>query len=174
MSHPIRCIYTETIKDVVRCFVTSLPYHIQRSNPTLTNDQIMKHVQDYVYLWESQYNEMLQAIANDISYYLNYYNVFAKGSIDEFKAIYFTGRVISKFLNSSGLNNLREFNDYVTIALLDFRLRSATKKDRKVLSKSMRSIAKQNQIDSILGAHGMYMTYKVTFNIARGIEPKTY
>jgi len=174
MANPYVCIYTNTIKDVVKCFAESLPFHIKLSSRDLTEDQIKKHVDEYASLWESQCNEMLQAIANDISYYLNYYSVFAKGSIDEFKAVYFTGRVISRFLNSRGLNELREFNDYVTIALLDHKMKLATKKHRTVLTKSMRQIARQNQVEDILGNHGMYMTYKVSCNMSLGIEPKTY
>jgi len=139
VSHPIEGLYKSTINDIVKRFFEFLPQYLNKDND-LDDKAINSYVDDYERLWTTRSDEMMACIARDISHYLNYYNVYAKGSIDEFKAVYFTGRVISRFLNKDGLNHLREVNDYLTIALMDYRLYLSIGCHRDVLTKSMREI----------------------------------
>lgn len=170
MSHPIAMVYKNTICDVVDSFILSIPSHVAFSNNSATTQQIQQHVDDYKRLWSNYEQQLLNAISHDITHYLHYYEVFPKGSIDEFKAVYFTGRVVSRFLDAEGLSTLREINDYITIAMLDYKLKKRGGITRPLLRKSLRKIAKENQFESKLGAHGMYLLYKTTCNVVNDVN----
>jgi len=168
MPNPIEMVYKRTITDVVRTFIKSFPEHIQRSRPGISHKDAQKLILDYEGLWESYHAEILTAISRDISYYINYYGIFPQGSIDEFKAVYFTGRVISRFLDRDGFSDIREINDYITIDLLDFRLEKEASGSRPIMTKALRKIASENEFEHKLGIHGMYLIYKSSCNIANG------
>jgi len=168
MPHPIEMVYKNTIKDVVCTFIKSLPEHIQRSRPTISHDEAEKLILDYEGLWNTCYAEIITAISREISYYINYYGISPQGSIDEFKAVYFTGRVVSRFLDRDGLSDIREINDYVTIALLDYKLEKDASHSRPIMTKALRKIASENEFEKKLGRHGMYLIYKSNCNIVNG------
>jgi hypothetical protein len=170
MAHPVEMVYKNTINDVVKCFIASLPSHIAFSMKDANESNIKQHVDDYRDLWKNYDNKLLAAISQEITHYLHYYEVFPKGSIDEFKAVYFTGRVVSRFLDAEGLSELRELNDYVTIAMLDYKLSKHAGVSRPLMRKSLRKIAKENEFESKLGVHGMYLIYKSTCNVATGVN----
>jgi len=162
MSHPIQQIYTNTIQEVVRAFIQGLPEHINRSGYGV--DSIEKFLKDYKTIWLDYDSEILTAISHEISSYLNYYNVNPKGNVDELKTVYFTGMVVSRFLDRSGFPEMRKMNDFVTIALLDFRLKKGTGKSRTIMTKALRKVADQNEIREKLGQHGIYLMYRCVCN----------
>lgn len=161
-------VYQNTIKTVVESFINSLPSHIVHGRMQYDQDQIVRFVDAYKSLWLKWQDEILIAISHDISYYLNYYGIRPQGGIDQFKAIYFTGRVISRFLDRDGLSDLRKINDFVTIALLDYNFFLQVGRRRPVMTVALRKIAEQNAITDKLGDHGMYLIYKSMCNAALG------
>lgn len=110
---------------------------------------------------------IFEHIARDIVAYINFYNVAPKeGIYDEFKGIYFTGMVVSKYLVGLGLVDLNKLHLRAVLRLLDYRLKEPYGANRPVLSERIRSIIDNNVIESHLGKYGWYLIYKCLYNAA--------
>lgn len=162
MPHPIQMIYAPHIRDVIEAYAGAIAAMLVDSGKT--DEQIALHQQEFLDCWRGNRDNILTAISSEINYYLNYYRIQAKGSIDEFKTVYFTGVVVSRFLDRDGLTELRKYNDYAMIYLLDWRAHRTIGKQRKVLTNAMRKIASENAIEEKLGKHGLYLIYKCMCN----------
>ena len=164
MPHPLEVIYKQTIIKTLKNFIERVPYHYERYTPNALTDDCEYLLDQYSEALSSSIDQILIAIARDISAYLNYYNIVPKGSIDEFKAIYFTGRVLSRFLQREGYSELRRITDHTTIELLDFCLAHQIGSKRTNMSKALHKIVETNEIEAHLGKNGMYLLYKCTCN----------
>lgn len=167
MPNPVRMVYEATIKDVVSAYTKRIPLLYQNLSQTPSEEEIGNLLGRYEEVWNDYHQDILTAIGQDISFYLNYYGVMPRGSIDEFKAIYFTGMVLSRFMHREGHSDLRHLIDHTTIYLLDFRLHHKLGATRPTMTAALRKIVEENDTEEHLGKHGMYLLYKCIFNALR-------
>lgn len=169
MSDPITTIYKPHYKRILKVFINALPYaykgytqitSIQHDEPTLKN--IQTNFERCVGFYSE---EVFIATSDKINTYLNNFSVMPKGSIDEFKIIFFLAQTLSAFLERDGLKTASKIILSTMIGILDKKLISVNAKRPKLTEQTINLIR-----DGILfektGEVGLYLTYKCLYKHA--------
>ncbi len=170
MSDPITTIYKPHYKRILKVFVNTLPY-AYKGYTEITgiqhNSTILQSIQsDFENCIGFYSEEIFIATSYKINTYLNDFSVMPKGSIDEFKIIFFLAKTLSVFLERDGLKTASRIVLSTMIGILDEKLTLVNAKRTKLTEQTINLIR-----DGILfqktGEVGLYLTYKCLYNYAK-------
>ncbi len=164
MPAPIEQIYRTTLKNTVDDLITRIPLACADYTDISDDDTVSALVISLEQYWRNNQVEIIRATGQKITTYLSTYDVLPRGSIDEFKAIYFVGSTLASFLKRDKIPRLRSLIEHIMIDLLDYRLYNRHKKIRQPLSKRLHKMADAGTLSEELGPLGMYLLYKCLFN----------
>ena len=113
--------------------------------------------------------KIIKASASQIQKYLNTFGVVAGPyDIDEFKLIYFVGRVIAAQLKSRGHSETRKVVLFQMVILMDICLKDVTNGvGRPDLLKRLKRLILSGDLEDNFGTHGTYITYKIASNMLK-------
>ncbi|MGH1372951.1 MAG: hypothetical protein ACRBBW_13005 [Cellvibrionaceae bacterium] len=164
MSAPVEQIYRATLKSTVDDFITRIPLACHDYSDITDPTAVKALVELLEQYWKTHQTNIIRATGQKITTYLSTYDVLPRGSIDEFKAIYFVGSTLSSFLEREKIPRLRSLVEHIMIDLLDYRLFMRHGKIRQPLSKRLHKMAESGTLSDELGPLGMYLLYKCLFN----------
>jgi hypothetical protein len=169
MSDPITTIYKFHYKRVLAVFVNTLPYayigytEITNIQP---NSDALKDIQTDIEKCIEFYSEKIFIATSDkINTYLNDFSVTPKGSIDEFKIIFFLAKTLSVFLERDGLKTASKIVLSVMIGLLDEKLTTVNAKRPKLTEQAI-NLVRDDILFKKTGEVGLYLTYKCLYKHA--------
>ncbi|CAC9968006.1 hypothetical protein [uncultured Gammaproteobacteria bacterium] len=141
----------------------SLINNIDASNYTAILDSTLKGFNKYTL----EHSEYIYAETKEkITDYINTFEVAPKGSIDEFKLIFFLSTTLAENLESKGLKVVAEVVLTAMIWLLDARLESV-KIRRNTLTEQIIKMIHRNSVAKETGEVGLYLIYKCLYNSAK-------
>ncbi len=169
MSDPITTIYKPHYKSILKVFSDTLPYaYLGYTKITKIehNEQILRDIQiDFESCIRFYSEEIFISTSKKINTYLYDFSVMPKGSIDEFKIIFFLAQTLSIFLERDGLKTASRVVLSTMIGILDKKLTLVNAKRPKLTEQSINLIR-----DGILfektGEVGLYLTYKCLYRHA--------
>jgi hypothetical protein len=169
MSDPITTIYKSHYKRVLTVFVSTLPY-AYKGYTEITNTQpnsvTLKDIQtDIEKCIEFDSEKIFIATSDKINTYLNDFSVTPKGSIDEFKIIFFLAKTLSVFLERDGLKTASKIVLSVMIGLLDEKLTTVNAKRPKLTEQTV-NLIRDDILFKKTGEVGLYLTYKCLYKHA--------
>jgi hypothetical protein len=169
MSDPITTIYKSHYKRVLVIFINSLP-HAYKGYTKITNIQSnsdeLKNIQTDIEKCVISFSEEIFIATSDrINTYLKDFSVTPKGTIDEFKIIFFLAKTLSVFLERDGLKTASKIVLSVMIGLLDKKLVSVDAKRFK-LTERMINLIRDGVLSEKTGEVGLYLTYKCLYKHA--------
>lgn len=179
MPNPVEMVLKKTFGSVCKSFISAFPNSYEnfklKSGNSGSNSAYQAAFDAYSSLIEKNSDKIYRAAAFDISEYLYLYKVQPNQTIDEYKAVYFLGRVIERFLIRDATLELAQIHSYSMIHLLDFRLISLGVK-RPLLTKAMLTLIDQREFnnkkfDEQMGVVGCYLVYKCLGNFAKENPP---
>lgn len=176
MSDPITTIYKPHYKRILKVFVNTLPYAYNgyiKITGTQPDSATLKSIQTDFESCISFYSEEIFITTSDkINTYLNDFSVMPKGSIDEFKIIFFLAKTLSSFLERDGLKTASRVILSTMIGILDKKLTLVNAKRPKLTEQTINLIR-----DGILfektGEVGLYLTYKCLYRHAEENQTNT-
>ncbi|WP_369176988.1 hypothetical protein [Candidatus Thiodubiliella endoseptemdiera] len=169
MSDPITTIYKPHYQRFLKVFTNTLP-HAYKGYTQITGIQhdsvaLDKVQTDFERCINFSSEEIFIATSDKINTYLNDFSVVPKGSIDEFKIIFFLAKTLSSFLERGGLTTASRIILSVMIGILDVKLTLVNAKRPKLTEQTINLIR-----DGILfektGEVGLYLTYKCLYKHA--------
>ncbi len=174
MPHPITIIYKSNYKKFLKIFIERLPYsYIKYTKVTniVHNEKSLRQIQeDFEFCVSNNSEKIFIVTSNKINTYLHDFSVFPKGSIDEFKTIFFLAQTIAEFLARDGLNTVAKINLSTMVWLLDFRLKYKFNANRPILAKESIKMIQNDTLFKKTGEVGLYLTYKCLYNQAQELK----
>jgi hypothetical protein len=169
MSDPITTIYKPHYKRVLGVFVNTLPYaykgYVNITN-TQHNAETLQNIQtDFEHCIGFYSEEIFISTSDKINTYLNDFSVMPKGSIDEFKIIFFLAKTLSKFLERDGLKTASKVVLSAMIGILDEKLTLVHAK-RPKLTEQIIKLVRDDILFKKTGEVGLYLTYKCLYRHA--------
>ena len=166
MPHPIQIIYQPYYRKFVTIFTNALPF-VYCDYKIGDDKNELKQIQlDFEKCITLNADKIYIVTSNKINTYLNDFSVMPKGTIDEFKIIFFFAKTLAKFLERDGLHTVAKTTLLTMVYLLDYRLNTVQAHRPKLTQQSIRMIG-----NSILfqktGEVGLYLTYKCLYNYAK-------
>ncbi len=169
MSDPITTIYKPHYKRILKVFVNTLPYAYQgyteitgiQHNPT-TLQSIQTDFESCIGFYSE---EIFIATSFEINTYLNDFSVTPKGSIDEFKIIFFLAKTLSVFLERDGLKTASRVVLSTMIGILDKKLTLVHAKRPKLTEQTI-NLIQDGTLFEKTGEVGLYLTYKCLYRHA--------
>ncbi len=169
MSDPITTIYKPHYQRILKVFVTTLPYaykgytkitDIQHNAATLQGIQT-----DFESCIGFYSEEIFIATSAKINTYLKDFSVMPKGSIDEFKIIFFLAKTLSSFLERDGLKTASRVVLSIMIGILDEKLTLVNAKRPKLTERTI-TLIRDGVLFEKTGEVGLYLTYKCLYKHA--------
>ena len=166
MPHPITVIYKPHYKRILAVFIKTIPYIYQDHKIGNTGEELRQIQSDFESCVTFNAEDIYTATSHQINTYINDFQVTPKGSIDEFKIIFFLAKTLTKFLERDGLHSIAKINLLTMLWLLDFRL-STYKAMRPILTKQVIRMIKNGILFEKTGEVGLYLTYKCLYKYAK-------
>jgi hypothetical protein len=169
MPDPITTIYKPHYQRVLKVFIHTLPYAYKGYTDitaTQHNPNTLHNIQtDFESCIKFYSEEIFIATSDKINTYLNDFSVTPKGSIDEFKIIFFLAKTLSVFLERDGLKTASKIVLSVMIGLLDEKLTTVNAKRPKLTEQTV-NLIRDDILFKKTGEVGLYLTYKCLYKHA--------
>ncbi|CAC9485509.1 hypothetical protein [uncultured Gammaproteobacteria bacterium] len=169
MSRSVEIIYKPYYRKFLSIFTKTLPKSYEKyteiTQTACDDTSYLEMERDFVKCVEFYSEEIFIATSSKINTYLNDFLVMPKGSIDEFKIIFFLAQRLSFFLKRDGLETASKIVLSTMIGLLDERLKTVNAK-RPVLTKQTIKMIHSNTLFEKTGEVGLYLTYKCLYKHA--------
>lgn len=166
MPHPITVIYKPHYRRVLATFIQTVPYVYYDYNFGKDEAELGQIQSDLERCIIFNSDNIYTATSEKINTYLNDFSVMPKGSIDEFKIIFFLARTLTDFLERDGLHVIAKVNLLVMLWLLDYRL-GTVNAVRPVLTKQTIKMIHNSTLFKKTGEVGLYLTYKCLYKYAK-------
>ncbi|SMN11113.1 hypothetical protein SPBRAN_1353 [uncultured Candidatus Thioglobus sp.] len=170
MSRPVEIIYKPYYRKILPVFTQALPKAYEKyteiTKTACDDTSYLEMEQDFEKCVMFYSEEIFIATSFKINTYLNDFSVMPKGSIDEFKIIFFLAQTLSIFLKRDGLETASKIVLSTMIGLLDERLITVNAK-RPVLTKQTIKMIHSNTLFEKTGEVGLYLTYKCLYKHAQ-------
>jgi hypothetical protein len=169
MPHPVEIIYKPYYRKILPVLTKTLPKAYEKyteiTKTACDDASYLEMEQDFVKCVKFYSEEIFIATSFKINTYLNDFSVMPKGSIDEFKIIFFLAQTLSTRLKRDGLETAAKIVLSTMIGLLDERLITVNAK-RPVLTKQTIKMIHSNTLFEKTGKVGLYLTYKCLYKHA--------
>lgn len=166
MPHPIQIIYEPYYRKFITIFTENLPYVYYDYKVGDNEDELHQIQLDFKECIKLHTDGIYIATSDKINTYLNDFSVMPRGTIDEFKIIFFLAKTLAKRLEKDGLHNVAKITLLIMIYLLDYRLNDVKAHRPKLTKQSVKMINNNILLDKT-GEVGLYLTYKCLYNYAQ-------
>ncbi|CAC9538274.1 hypothetical protein [uncultured Gammaproteobacteria bacterium] len=169
MSDPLTTIYKSDYKRMLKVFTKTLPYAYKGYTEITSiqqNSTILLDIQtNFARCIKFYSEEIFIATSYKINVYLRDFSVTPKGSIDEFKIIFFLAKTLSVFLERDGLKTASKIVLSTMIGLLDEKLTLVNAKRPKLTEQTI-NLIQDGTLFKKTGEVGLYLTYKCLYKYA--------